>query len=143
MIKVFELLHTKGHEVRGIQKSMTVAEAAKAFLERDGSSLLVYDNNKLAGIFTKNDLVRCCVRDKACWDQPVSAVMTPDLFTVPSDATLEDVFEEMVRRGLHHVPVMDGDRAVGMLTPTDVLLHQKGTLDFENQELMRYITGSY
>jgi CBS domain-containing protein len=63
--------------------------------------------------------------------------------TAIRDAELESVFGEMIRRGLHHVPVVDGDKAVGMLTPIDVLVHQKSEISFENQELMRYVSGSY
>ena len=144
MTKVSELIRTKGHQVHGIQKDTPLSGAARAFMEKQVSSFLVYDGDKLVGIFTKNDLIRCCsLHRPELGDPPVSATMTTDLFAVPSSADLEDVFKETMRRGLHHVPVIDGDKAVGMLTPIDILIHQKSAASFENQELLRYISGSY
>jgi len=144
MNRVSELIHTQGHEVHRIGKEASFTEAAREFLDKEVSALLVYDGTEVAGIFTKNDLVRsCCAQGPEVGDRLVGSAMSTNLFSVPPDAEIEDVLAEMVRDNRHHVPVMDGGKAVGMLTPLDILLHQKDTMAFKNQELVRYITGSY
>jgi signal-transduction protein with cAMP-binding, CBS, and nucleotidyltransferase domain len=51
--------------------------------------------------------------------------------------------EVMVRRGFRHVPVLEGERMVGMVTSQDILAHQNEILQIEREELRRYIQGSY
>ena len=108
------------------------------------SALIVYDGEALVGIFTKNDLVRCCARHpEGLAGLKVADHMKRDLYTAQIDARLEDVIDRMVRGGFRHVPVLDGGRVVGMVTPIDILVHQKGALAGEHEELVRYIQGSY
>jgi CBS domain-containing protein len=144
MTKVSDLIRVKGHEVYSVQKGTAVAAAAQKFLDTGVSSLLVCDLENVSGIFTKNDLVRCCSRrEPDLWNQPVEKFMSSDLFTAPPDADLAAVFDEMVQRDHGHVPVVKDGRAVGMITQVDILLHQKKIADFENKELVRYIQGHY
>jgi signal-transduction protein with cAMP-binding, CBS, and nucleotidyltransferase domain len=49
----------------------------------------------------------------------------------------------MVKRGFRHVPVLEGGRAVGMVTSEDILTHQNEILQVEREELVRYVQGSY
>ena len=69
--------------------------------------------------------------------------MKMNLYTTTPDADLDDVMEAMVKRGFRHVPVLDGGRAVGMVTSQDILAHQNEILQVEREELVRYIQGSY
>jgi len=144
MTKVSDLIRIKGREVHSVQKGTTVGIAARKFLDAGVSSLLVCDREAVSGIFTKNDLVRCCSKQEPdLWTQPVERYMSSDLFTTPPDADLNAVFDEMVQRNHGHVPVVEDGRAVGMITPVDILLHQKTIADFENRELVSYIQGHY
>jgi CBS domain-containing protein len=128
----------------GISKDASVPDAARQFLEHDVSALIVYDGESLAGIFTKNDLVRCCARhpDRIA-DLEVADHMKRDLYTVQIDADLDEVIEKMVEGDFRHVPVLDGQRVVGMVTPIDILVYQKGALAGEREELIRYVQGIY
>ncbi len=144
MTKVAELIRQKGREVQRIQYNTSVADTAQAFLDSGVSSFLVCDGEDVLGIFTKNDLVRCCVADPGGFGRrPVAESMTTDLFTAAADDDLDGVVEEMVRRGLRHVPVVDGKRAIGMITPIDILLYQTNAVRSDDRDMMRYINGSY
>lgn len=142
MTRVSDLIRAKGRHVHTIDHAATVAAAGQEFLEKGIGSLLVVEGDRVAGIFTKNDLVRALMAGSPPGD-PVSKSMSTDLFVVEPDAALEDVFQEMLRRGLRHVPVMAEHRLIGVITPIDVLVHQKDAAGFENSELMRYIQGTY
>lgn len=137
-------LKTRRGGVHGIPQDAAVEEAVHRFLETDVSSLVVYEGDKLVGIFTKNDLVRCCARHPdGIRKVKVEQYMKRNPFTADIRDNLDDVIGAMIKRGFRHVPVLEQGRAVGMVTPIDILEHQKGLLGGEKDELVRYIRGSY
>jgi len=137
-------LKTRQGGIHGISHEASVAEAVRKFVEADVSCLAVYEDEKLVGVFTKNDLVRCCARcpERIC-DLKVADHMKHNPYVAQIDDDLDDIIEEMIKKGFRHVPVMENGRAVGMVTPIDILEHQRGLLRGENEELVRYIRGNY
>jgi CBS domain-containing protein len=144
MTKVLDLIQQKGRNVQTIPTTTSIADAAQAFLDAGVSSFLVSDGDTVVGIFTKNDLVRRCVAEPEGFDTGlVGECMTTDLITASPGDDLNEVLDDMIRRGLRHMPVVDDGRAVGMITPVDILLYQNHLVRFENDELVRYIHGGY
>jgi len=143
-MKVQELIDKKGTTVHAIQVTTTVGEAARVLLEKEVGSLLVCEGDKVSGIFTKNDLLRRYLASPSDFaSKPLQNRPTRPLFSTTLDADLSDVFNVMVERGIRHVPVLDGGKAVGMVTPIDILLYLKEAVQHDNQQLIRYIQGSY
>jgi CBS domain-containing protein len=142
MTRVSELIRAKGAHVHTIDRAATIADAATAFLENEIGSLLVVEEGRVVGIFTKNDFVRAMMAG-ASSNRPVSEAMATDLFSVVPGTDLETVFVGMIRKGVRHVPVLEDGRPVGIITPIDILTFQKFIANFENSELMRYIQGTY
>jgi CBS domain-containing protein len=143
-VKRIKDLRTRAVGTHGIQRDATVSEAVREFLDKGISALVVYDGERLAGIFTKNDLVRCCAKcPDGIRDVKVEDFMKKDVFTASIHSDLNEVIEVMVEKGFRHVPILDGDRVVGMVTPIDILVYQKGHLSGERKELIRYIQGLY
>jgi CBS domain-containing protein len=136
------LIRAKGAHVHTIDRAATMADAATAFLENEIGSLLVVEEGRVVGIFTKNDFVRAIMAG-ASSNRPVSEAMATDLFSVVPGTDLETVFVGMIRKGVRHVPVLEDGRPVGIITPIDILTFQKFIANFENSELMRYIQGTY
>ena len=136
-------LRTRGVGTHRIQQGAPVEEAAGEFVAKNVSALVVYDGEKLAGIFTKNDLIGCvCGHPDGIRGLKVGDFMQANVFTTTVDANLDNVKKIMLEKGFHHVPVLDGDEVVGMVTLVDILVHQKSHLGSERDELMRYIQGS-
>ena len=137
-------LKTRGVGTHGIQREASVADAVREFLEKDVSALVVYDGEKMVGIFTKNDLVRCCSCDPdGIRGLKVRDHMKTGVFTTTVDADLDDVMKVMTDKGFRHVPVLEGNRVVGMVTSIDILVHQRTHFGEQTDELLRYIQGSY
>lgn len=136
-------LKTRQGGVRSIGADDSIEEAIRLFLESDVSSLVVRDDGeKLVGIFTKNDLVRCCAQHPdGIRNLKVADFMTPEPFTATIHENLDDVITEMMAKGFRHVPILEDGRAVGMVTPIDILEHQKNLLCGEHEELIRYVRG--
>jgi CBS domain-containing protein len=100
--------------------SATVAEAATLMGERHVGSALVVEGDSLVGIFTERDIVRALSQDFAAPREPVSSWMTRDPVTIHPDATVEEALDRMLAGGFRHLPVVDGDRLVGVVSMRDV-----------------------
>jgi CBS domain-containing protein len=143
-VKRIKDLRTRRGGVQSIHQDASVEEAVRMLLETDVGSLVVYEGEKLVGIFTKNDLVRCCAgHSDGLRKVKVEQYMKRDPYTASIEHNLDDVIEVMIAKGFRHVPILEHGRAVGMVTPIDILEHQKDLLRGEHEELIRYIRGSY
>lgn len=137
-------LKTRGIGTYDVQADASIEDAVLEFLDKCISALIVYDGKKMVGIFTKNDLVRCCASNPdGIRGLKVADYMKTNVLTTTVDADLDEVMETMVEKGWRHMPVVEGKRVVGMVTAADILIHQKRDLGQERDELLRYIRGSY
>jgi CBS domain-containing protein len=143
-VKRIKDLKSRAIGTLGIPQKASIADAVREFVKHDVSALVVYEGERLAGILTKNDLVRCCAQHpEGIGGLKVTDYMKRDLYTAQIDTNLDEVVERMVEGGFRHVPVLDGERVVGMVTPIDILVYQKGALEGEREALIRYIQGLY
>lgn len=104
----------------GAEAVESVREAARRMRAERVSSLLVFEEGGLAGIVTDRDLRSRVVAEGLPPDTPLREVMTRDLVTLPPDAYAFELMLTMTRHRIHHVPVVDGARVLGMLTSTDL-----------------------
>ena len=100
--------------------SATVAEAATVMGSTRVGSALVMDGERLAGIFTERDIVRALSQDFDAPTHPLRHWMTPDPMTVSPDLTVKDALDIMLNRGFRHLPVMEDERVVGMVSIRDL-----------------------
>ncbi len=103
----------------------TVVEAAQKMREHRVSSLCVTDDvGQFVGILTLRDLSGRVLAEGRPPDTPVKTVMTPAPLTLPSDAIGTDVLNAMMERGISHLPIVDRDALVGVVTKTDLTRRQ-------------------
>lgn len=102
----------------------SVQEAARVMHERRVSSLLLVENDRLAGIFTDRDLRSRVVAQGLAYDTPVRAVMTADPITIQADRPSHEALVLMSRHNVHHLPVLDGEVLFGLVSSTDLLREQ-------------------
>ncbi|GGM96437.1 cyclic nucleotide-binding protein [Thermus composti] len=124
-----------------IPPSASAAEAARRMREAGVSSLLVA--SEPPGILTDRDLRNRVLAENRPPSTPVAEVMTAPLFTLPASTPLYEAVAAMVERGIHHLPLTEGERIVGVVTHTDLLLHQAQSpllllRRIERLELSRY-----
>lgn len=105
----------------------TILDAARLMTEERISSVLVTDGDRLVGILTDRDLRARVLAVGADPSAPVSTVMTPDPVTVGPRALALDALLELVRRNIHHLPVVEDGRPSGMITATDLLRIQQAS----------------
>jgi CBS domain-containing protein len=113
-------LHTVGPDT-------LVADAAAVLLDHDISSALVVEDDRLVGILTTTDFVDIVAKSQPKSQTTVERYMTPDPVTADAQDPVPAVAATMVERGFHHVPVVDGDTPIGMITTSDLAAYVSGT----------------
>jgi CBS domain-containing protein len=84
-------------------------------------SLLVMDSDDLRGIITERDIMKAVARGLDPAATPVSSVMTRDVLTVAPDTPLYEAARHMAARWIRHLPVVDGDTVVGIVSQRDLV----------------------
>ncbi|SDY42142.1 CBS domain-containing protein [Allochromatium warmingii] len=97
----------------------SIRAAAQLMSEHHVSSLLIMDGEQLVGMMTDRDLRNRCVATGLATDQPVRAIMTETLTSVDLDTLGFQALITMTRLNIHHLPVMDNGRVVGLISSTD------------------------
>jgi len=125
-----------------ISSAATVYDALALMARHDVGALIVIDDGRLTGIFSERDYARKVIlHGKQSKDLAVAAIMTPHVVRVGPDDSVEACMTLMTERHVRHLPVVDGDAAVGVVSIGDVvkaLLHEQ---QFVITQLERYITA--
>ena len=98
----------------------TIGEAAQKMVDREVSSAAVSDYGRLIGILTERDLTRAVAGRTHSSEARVREWMTPDPITLGPAASPKEAAEIMLERGFRHIPVVDGERAIGIVSIRDV-----------------------
>jgi CBS domain-containing protein len=118
MTNVGELMN-KGRPL-SVGPSTTVAEAATMMGERRVGSALVMEGDALLGIFTERDIVKALGAHFDAAKHQVSEWMTSNPTTVPPDAPARDALKTMLDGGFRHLPVLDGEKVIGVVSMRDL-----------------------
>lgn len=99
----------------------TIASAARAMTDRRiGSACVVDEDGRLRGIITERDVLRAAASGRPLGDERVTEWMTPDPVTVGPDEVPSDVATVMRERNFRHLPVLEDDEIVGILSMRDL-----------------------
>ncbi|MDI1306392.1 MAG: CBS domain-containing protein [bacterium] len=140
---VNQILSTKGKEVHSIVSTITVYDALKVMGEKNIGAVLIIEDNALKGVFSERDYARKIVlKDKSSKKTYVSEIMEKEVFTVKPSDNLDYCMELMTARRIRHLPVLENDTIIGVVSIGDVVKAiieiQKNTI----QHLDSYISGS-
>ena len=143
MSTVQQVLNSKGSVVWSITPQATVFAALELMAEKDISAVLVVDEaGRLVGIFTERDYARkVALKGRLSRSVTVGELMSPRVIVVPPEVTLESCMQIMTNRKIRHLPVMEGDRLLGMISIGDVVKYLLADSKFTIQQLERYIVG--
>ena len=138
------ILEKKGREVHSVGPEVTVSEAVKAMNDHHIGALLVVVAGRPAGMFTERDvLVRVVAVDRNPATTLVAEVMTRDLVVVGPETTVEEAMAVCTQKRCRHLPVMEDDEVLGMISNGDLSRWVSESQGTEIQELVRYIKGEY
>ena len=122
MNTVRHILEIKGFDVWTISPKGTVFEALRLMADKDVGALLVMEGEKLLGILSERDYARKVIlQGKASKETLVREIMTEKVFSVHPDQTAHEVMTLMTEKRVRHLPVVENDRVIGMISIGDVL----------------------
>jgi CBS domain-containing protein len=107
-------------ELVTVEPATSVAAAVTVMGMQGVGAVLVIEKGRLEGIFTERDLVRALSNDIGASSQPVVHWMTRNPVTVGPDVPVEEALEIMLNGNFRHLPVMEGERLVGVVSIRDV-----------------------
>jgi CBS domain-containing protein len=141
MNKVRNILQTKGNAIFSIPSDTTVYSALETMLEKGIGAILVVDNEKLVGIFSERDYARKLIlKGKASKETLIKDVMTENPITVTPESTIEDCMKLITDRKIRHLPVMENDKLIGLVSVGDVVKFIIEEQKFIIESLEQYIT---
>ncbi|MCK4413047.1 MAG: CBS domain-containing protein [Candidatus Eisenbacteria sp.] len=142
MTKVHELLDAKGRSIWTVAPETSVFDALQLMSEKQIGAVLVVESRKLVGVFSERDYARKIVlKGKSSKSATVQEMMTKRIFFVSPEETLATCMKLMTAQHVRHLPVLDGDRLVGIITIGDVVKQVISDQQFTIDELTKYITG--
>ncbi len=142
MDTVGQLLKTKGNEIWSIAPQATVYEALQIMSEKDVGALLVLDKGNLVGIFSERDYARKLIlKGRFSKDTTVGELMTREVLYIESQSTIEHCMALMTVKRVRHLPVLENERLIGIVTIGDVVKQIISDQEFTIQQLERYIKG--
>ena len=134
------LLKDKGHDVWSVHPDDTVLDAIKMLAEKDIGALIVIKDDKPVGIFTERDYARnVYLKGKSSLDTAVRDVMVAPVICVKSEQTVDECMALMTAKRFRHLPIMDGDELVGMVSIGDLVKSVIAEQQFTIEQMEQYI----
>lgn len=142
---VRKIITQNGNKIWAIHEDANILDALEKMAFRDiGAIPVVNTEKKLVGIFSERDLARKSIlKGINGYQESITTMMTHKVLTVDVKDTLFECMKIMTEKHIRHLPVLEGDNLVGMITMRDVvkeiISEQTGTIS----ELKAYIQGAY
>ena len=134
------LLKDKGHDVWSVHPDDTVLDAIKMLAEKDIGALIVIKDDKPVGIFTERDYARnVYLKGKSSLDTAVRDVMVAPVICVKPDQTVDECMALMPAKRFRHLPIMDGNELVGMVSIGDLVKSVIAEQQFTSEQMEQYI----
>jgi CBS domain-containing protein len=121
----------------------TLRTAAVLMWREQTGSVVVLDGDALVGILTERDILKATAQDVDVDALTVGEAMTEEVVTTTAEVSLHDAARVMAQHWIRHLPVVDGDQVVGMLSQRDImgvfaaLRREPGDVEIDSDELVR------
>ena len=136
------LLDAKGRDVWTIGPDATVYEALQLLAEKNVGALVVVEGDKVCGIMSERDYARKIILvDRDSRSTLVREIMTAEVRTVTRNETVSECMSAMTEHHIRHLPVVEDERLVGLISVGDVVKSVMAEQAFLIQQLEQYITG--
>ena len=131
-MKIASLLATKGNVVHSITPDKTIREVIKQLSEHNIGSLIVLDSTETPiGIITERDVIRRAAVSEQLFDEKVGDIMTTNVITCVPQDELVAAANTMTENRFRHLPILEGDRLIGMISIGDIVKAQRDEYEGE------------
>ncbi len=137
---VRSILNTKGHQIMSVEPDVKLAAAIKLLSEKKIGAVLVMSQSRLEGILSERDIVRVLgERGAGVLEEPVSEVMTRKVVSCKETDTVAELMETMTTGKFRHLPVMENNKVVGLISIGDIVKRRVQEYESEQEALRDYI----
>lgn len=141
-MKISDILRAKSGEVVTTPADATVRELLASLAEHEIGALIVVDGATLVGMVSERDVVRRLnERGGSLLDAEVAEIMTSPVHSCRPNDDVDLVAETMTERRIRHMPVLDGEQLIGLVSIGDVVKNRIQQLEVDRGQLEQYITG--
>lgn len=134
------ILSAKGHQVVSVEPDARLSAAVKILSDQQIGSVLVMTGERVDGILSERDVVHALnARGAGALDEPVSAAMTRKVVSCRLSDTVAHLMEVMTAEKFRHLPVVEDDRLVGLVSIGDVVKLRVQEYEVEQEALRDYI----
>jgi CBS domain-containing protein len=140
-MNVKNILAAKGGSLMSIEPTATLATAVKTLADHKIGALLVLGpDRRMVGILSERDIVRVLAeRGASVLEQPLAQVMTRKVVTCSQSETIGGIMERMTRGKFRHVPVLEQEQVIGVVSIGDVVKYRLQEMESESAALRDYI----
>lgn len=144
MKPISEILDRKGSMVLCVDENETVLDAIGLMADVNIGAVLVKRGDTMAGIFTERDyLQKIALSSRSSRSTPVKDVMSSPVISAKPDDTVSDCMEIMTNCRCRHLPIVDGEKLLGIVSIGDLVKSIVEEKQSEIDHLSQYIAGSY
>ena len=137
------ILREKGRDVVTVTGSQTVMDAVHILVERNIGGLVVVEGSRPIGIITERDVLRLTAQSTGALGKIlIRDAMTTELVTVSPEDELLGAMDVMTENRIRHLPVLDGEALVGIVSIGDLVNACRVSAESENSQLRQYIQGA-
>jgi CBS domain-containing protein len=137
------ILESKGHHIVSVEPDVALSTAVKLLAERRIGAVLVMSQQRIEGILSERDVVRVLgERGAAALEEPVRAVMTRKVISCRPRDSVGEIMETMTSGKFRHMPVLDDNRIIGLISIGDIVKWRVREFEHEQQALQDYIKSA-
>lgn len=144
LVTVNDILNDKGRNAYSVSPNATVCDALNLMAEKNTGAVVVVENNKVVGILSERDFARkVACSDRTTKEILVKEIMTPHVFHVEPETTVEECMVLMTGKKVRHLPVFEKEKLAGIISIGDVVKYIISHQEMMIEQLSNYISGKY
>ena len=142
MKTVSDLLRAKPQRLVSVPPDVSVLDAIKVLAQEDIGAATVMEGDRLAGIFSERDYTRKVIlQGRSSSTTRVEEIMTRNVICVTPRTRTRGCMQLMTEKAIRHLPVVDDQRVIGMVSIRDIVSDIIADQDFTIEQLEHYISG--
>ena len=138
-----DILKKKGSKTITTSKETKIVNVAHILAKEKIGAIVILEKEKVIGILSERDIVRAFTQKKTVRNTQAQEIMTKNVFTCGLEDNNEDLLTLMVSKHFRHLPVLDKNKLVGVVSIGDLVKDRTKRLKKEIDQLKSYVTKSY